>query len=81
MEYYALPSTENQMILICSYLNAQIEKYFFKPRKTQKKLPPVVTFNKTQPNIKNVIDKHWWYIPSIHVKLKKAFDKNPFIGY
>ena len=47
---------------------------------TQKNLPLVVTFNKTLSNIKNFIDKHW-HIFSINEKLKKAFEKKPFIVY
>ena len=41
---------------------------------TQGKLALVHTFNKTLPNIKNVIDKHR-HILSINEKLWKAFDK------
>ena len=47
---------------------------------TQGNLPLVVTFNKTLPNIKNVIDKHW-DILSINENLRKVFDKRPFISY
>ena len=47
---------------------------------TQKNLPLVVTFNKTLSNIKNFNDKHW-HIFSINEKLKKAFEKKPFIVY
>ena len=46
---------------------------------THEILPIVVTFNKTLPNIKNVIDKHG-YILFINEKLKKAFDKKLFIA-
>ena len=38
-----------------------------------------VTFNKTLPNIKNVIYKHW-HILSIRQKLKKDVDKNCSFG-
>ena len=34
---------------------------------TQGNLPLVLTYNKTLPNIKNVIDKHW------HMKIYKKF--------
>ena len=44
------------------------------------KEPLVLTFNKTLPNIKNVIDQHW-HILSINENLRKAFDKRPFIAY
>ena len=46
---------------------------------TQESLPLLVTFNKILPS-KNVIDKHW-HIFSIREKLKKAFDKKPFIAH
>ena len=36
---------------------------------TQENLPLVLTFNKTLPNIKNVIDKHW-HILSIDENLR-----------
>ena len=44
------------------------------------KEPLVLTFNKTLPNIKNVIDQHW-HILSINENLRKVFDKRPFIAY
>ena len=47
---------------------------------TQENLPLVLTFNKTLPNIKNVIDKHW-HILSNNDYLQKVFDKRPFITY
>ena len=40
---------------------------------TQGNLLSVLTFNKTLPNIKNVIDKHW-HILSINENLWKVFD-------
>ena len=43
-------------------------------------LPLVLTFNKTLPNIKNVIDQHW-HILSINENLRKVFDKRTFIAY
>ena len=47
---------------------------------TQGNLPLVLTCNKTLPNIKNIIDKHW-YILSINQYLRKVFDKRPLIAY
>ena len=47
---------------------------------TQGNLLLVLIFNKTLPNIKNVIDRHW-HILSINVNLRKVFDKRPFIAY
>ena len=47
---------------------------------TQGHLPLVLTYNKTLPNSKNVIDKHW-HILSINENLQKVFDKRPFIAY
>ena len=47
---------------------------------TQGNLPLVRTFNKTLPNIKNVIDKHW-HILSINENLQRVFNKRPFIAY
>ena len=47
---------------------------------TQGNLPLVLTFNKTLPNIKNVIDKHW-HILSVNESLRKIFDENSFIAY
>ena len=47
---------------------------------TQGNLPFVLTYNKTLPNIKNVIDKYW-HILSINENLQKIFDKEkPFIA-
>ena len=40
----------------------------------------MLTFNKTLPNIKNVIDKHWHTL-SISKNLRKVFYKRPFIDY
>ena len=45
---------------------------------THESLPPVVTFNKMLPNIKNTVDKNL-HIASIIQRLKKAVDKKPFI--
>ena len=47
---------------------------------TQGNLPLVLTYKKTLPNIKNVIDKHW-HILSINENLRKVSDKRPFIAY
>ena len=47
---------------------------------TQGNLLSVLTFNKTLPNIKNVIDKHW-NILLYQRKFKKVFDKKPSIAY
>ena len=47
---------------------------------TQGNLPLVLTYNKTLPNIKNVIDKHW-HILSINENLRKVFEKRPIIAY
>ena len=44
------------------------------------KEPLVLTFNKTLPNIKNVIDQHW-HILSINESLWKVLDKRPSIAY
>ena len=46
---------------------------------TQENLPLVVSFNKTLPNIEDVIDKHWYNL-SIRKKLKKI-DKKSFVAY
>lgn len=46
---------------------------------TQENLPLVVSFNKTLPNIEDVIDKHWYDL-SIRKKFKKI-DKKSFIAY
>lgn len=46
---------------------------------TQENLPLVVSFNKTLPNIEDVIDKHWYNL-SIRKKFKKI-DKMSFIAY
>ena len=46
---------------------------------TQENLPLVVSFNKTLPNIEDVIDKHWYNL-SIRKKFKKI-DKKSFIAY
>ena len=47
---------------------------------TQGNLPLVLTYNKTLPNIKNIIDKHS-HISSMNENLLKVFDKIPFIAY
>ena len=47
---------------------------------TQGNLPLVLTFYKTLPDIKNVIDKHW-NILSINENLRKVFHKRSFIAY
>ena len=47
---------------------------------TQENLPLVLTFNKTLPDIKIVVDKHW-HILSINENLRKVFDKRSFIAY
>ena len=47
---------------------------------TQGNLLLVLIFNKTIPNIKNVIDQHW-HILFINENLWKVFDKRPFIAY
>ena len=40
----------------------------------------VLTYNKTLPNIKNVMDNNW-HILSINENLRKVFDKKPLIAY
>ena len=40
----------------------------------------MVIFDKTLPNIKNLIDKHWRTL-SVHEKSKKHFDRKPFIAF
>ena len=47
---------------------------------TQRKLPLALTFNKTLPNIKNVIDQHW-HILFINENLRKVFSRIPFTAY
>ena len=49
---------------------------------TQGNLPLVLTFSKTLPNIKEVIDKVIdWHILSINEHLRKVFDKRQFSAY
>lgn len=47
---------------------------------TKGNLPLKITFNKTLPIIKHVIDKYW-HILSINEKFKKGFDKKLLIPY
>ena len=47
---------------------------------TKGNLPLKITFNKTLPIIKHVIDKYW-HILSINEKFKKGFDKKLLVPY
>ena len=47
---------------------------------TQGNLPLILTFYKTLPNTKNIVDQHW-HILSVNENLRKAFDKRLFIVY
>ena len=46
---------------------------------TQGNLPLVLTYDKTLPNIKNDMDKHW-YILSVNENVQKVFDKRSLIA-
>ena len=46
---------------------------------TQGNLPLVLTSDKTLPNIKNDMDKHW-YILSVNENVQKVFDKRSLIA-
>ena len=52
-----------------------------KPKTANKpRIPLVLKFNRTLPNIKEIIDKHW-HLLQIKPKLKNIFQERPIIGY
>ena len=52
-----------------------------KPKTANKpRIPLVLKFNRTLPNIKEIIDKHW-HLLQINPKLKNIFQERPVIGY
>ena len=48
--------------------------------KDQKGIPFITTYNKTLPNLKQIINKHW-YLLQIHSNLRTAFEQEPLIAY
>ena len=51
------------------------QKIANKPR-----IPLVLKFNRTLPNIKKIIDEHW-HLLQINPQLKNAFQGKPIIAY
>ena len=48
--------------------------------KDHKRIHFITTYNKTLPNLKHIINKHW-YLLQIHSNLRTAFEQEPLIAY
>ena len=48
--------------------------------KDQKRIPFITTYNKTLPNLKQIINKHW-HLLQINSNLRTAFEQEPLIAY
>ena len=49
-------------------------------KKDQKRIPFITTYNKTLPNVKQIINKHW-YLLQINSNLRTAFEQERLIAY
>ena len=48
--------------------------------KDQNRIPFVLTYTKTLPNVKQIINKHW-HLLQINSNLRTAFEQEPIIAY
>ena len=48
--------------------------------KDQKRIPFITTYNKTLPNVKQIINKHW-HLLQINSNIRTAFEQEPLIVY
>ena len=65
---------------IIYYIYIYIYIYIFIYIANKPRIPLVLKFKRTLPNIKKIIDEHW-HLLQINPKLKNTFQANPIIAY
>ena len=50
------------------------------PKKVKQSIPISITYNRTLPKIKSIVDKHW-HVLQVNPELKERFQSSPTIGF